>query len=86
MGKKTYRISREIKQEILKKIKDEGLSVSDAAEQYGISGRSIYGWLTKGVSDHPSLSELIKLKKENQALFKLVGELTLDLSNSQKKR
>ena len=42
MAKQGYRISAEIKEEIIKKIKHEGLSVMDAANQYGISDKTIY--------------------------------------------
>ena len=83
--KKTYRISKEVKDQILKRIKDEGVSVTQAAEEHGISTASIYTWLTKGVSKNPSWLEVAKLKKENKALLELVGEITMKLSATQKK-
>jgi transposase len=45
MAKKGYRIAKEIKEEIINKIKHEGLSVTDAGTQYGVSTKTIYGWL-----------------------------------------
>ena len=33
-----------------------------------------------------ALSEIIKLKKENAQLFQLLGEITLKLSETQKKK
>ncbi len=83
--KKTYRISKEVKDQILKRIKDEGVSVTQAAEEHGISTATIYAWLTKGVSKNPSWLEVAKLKKENKALLELVGEITMKLSATQKK-
>jgi len=85
MAGKQYRISKEIKEEILKKIKDEGKSVGQLATDYGISTKTIYNWLTKGVSKQPNWREMVKLKKKNKALLELVGELTVKLSQTQKK-
>lgn len=83
--KKTYRIAPEIKREILGKIKDKGLTVKDAETQYGVSEKTIYGWLSKGAEGQPTWSQVNKLKKENQQLLNLVGELTVKLSATQKK-
>ena len=85
MAGKQYHISKEIKEEILKKIKDEGKSVGQLATDYGISTKAIYNWLTKGVSKQPNWREMVKLKKDNKALLELVGELTVKLSQAQKK-
>ena len=83
--KKVYRIAPDIKEQIIKRIKDEGVSVSQAAKDHGVSEATIYGWLTKGTSSHPSWVEVTKLKKDNQMLLAMVGELTVKLSLSQKK-
>lgn len=83
--KKVYRIAPEIKDQILKRIKDEGVSVSLAAKDHGVSEATIYGWLTKGASSHPSWVEVAKLKKDNKMLLEMVGELTVKISQSQKK-
>jgi excisionase family DNA binding protein len=83
--KKHHVIRPEIKQEILGKIKDKGLTVSQAAEQYGVSDATIYGWLSKGAKGQPTWGELNRLKRANQQLLNLVGELTVKLSTTQKK-
>lgn len=84
--KKEYRIAPEIKEQILKRIKDEGVSVAQAAQEHGIHESTIYGWITKNVSNHyPSWIEFAKLKKDNQMLLAMVGELTMKLSLPQKK-
>lgn len=83
--KKAHRISKEVKDQIIKRIKEDGISVTQAAEEHGISTATIYGWLTKGVSKNPSWLEFAKLKKENKALLELVGEITMKLSAAQKK-
>lgn len=82
--KKGYRVSKDVKEQILKRIKDEGISVSQAGQEHGVSTQTIYSWLTKGVSQNPSWSEFSKLKKENKGLLELVGSLTVKLSQAQK--
>lgn len=83
--KKIHRTSKEVRDQIIKRIKEDGIPVTQAAEEHGVSAASIYGWLTKGVSKNPSWLEFTKLKKENKALFELVGEVTMKLSATQKK-
>ncbi|MEK7163856.1 MAG: transposase [Patescibacteria group bacterium] len=82
---KKYRIAPEIKEQILNRIKNDGVSVIDAAKEHGISENTIYGWIAKKVDGNPSLSEIVKLKKENRQLLELVGQITLKLSETQKK-
>lgn len=83
--KKNYRIAPEVREQILKRIKEEGTSVSQAAKDHGVSEATVYGWLGKGVQSTPSWMEFAKVKRENKALLELVGEITLKLSESQKK-
>lgn len=84
MAKQGYKIAKEIKDEIINKLKHEGLSVMDAAKQYGISDKTIYNWLgTKARS--VSLLEYNRVKKENEQLKQLVGDITLKLSAQEKR-
>jgi len=43
--KKSYRVAPEIREQILKRIKEEGVSVSQAAQEHGISPLSTAGWV-----------------------------------------
>lgn len=45
MAKKGFRISKEIKEETLNRIKNDGISVSQAAQDVGVSTVTIYSWL-----------------------------------------
>ena len=83
--KKGFRIAPDVREQILKRIKDEGVPVAQAAKEHGVSEPTIYAWLTKGASSHPSWVEVAKLKKDNTMLLAMVGELTVKLSLSQKK-
>lgn len=82
--KKIHRISKEVKDQILNRIKNEGISVSDAAKEHGISTTAIYKWLTRGVASPPSMLEYARLKRENQSLKEMLGETTMELKRAQK--
>ncbi len=77
-------IPKEIKDEIVGKIKLGG-KVQDLAKQYGVSDKSIYTWLHQDTSEEViSLVKYNKLKRENEELKRLIGELTLDMSLEKK--
>lgn len=83
--KKSFKISPEIKEQILKRVKEDGLPVSQIAEEHGISPNTIYAWLSGKVKAAPGWKEFSKLQKDNKALLSLIGELTIKLSQAQKK-
>lgn len=79
-------IRPEIKEQILFRLKNEGVPVVKLAEEHGISTKTIYGWLAKEATGHPSLLEYSKLKKRNQVLSELLGQVMMDLELLKKKR
>ena len=83
--KKQYRIAPDVREQILKRIKEEGVPVAQAAKDAGVSDNTVYGWLGKGIRNAPTFGELVRLKRQNEELLALVGELTLKMSQSQKK-
>ena len=84
MGK-IHRTSPEVKAEIIKKIKEEGVSVPQISKDYGVHHTTIYSWLGTGAKGAPSWSEFAKIQKQNKELLALIGELTVQLSAAQKK-
>jgi len=80
----SHGISKEVRDEILEKIKS-GIPVGQISEQYGISSKTIYVWLKKGVTEPISLRELQKLRKENAALREIIGVLTIEKEKIKKK-
>ena len=82
---KKHRIAPEVKEQIINRIKNDGITVVEAAKEHGVAEGTIYAWIAKKTEGNPSLSEIIKLKKENAQLFQLIGEITLKLSETQKK-
>lgn len=79
-----YRIAKEIKEEILAKA-SAGEKIAELATRYGISPRTIYVWLRVGTGEEVvSVLKHNKLKRENQELKKLIGELSSTLSLGKK--
>ena len=83
---KKHRIAPDLKEQIINRIKNDGVTVVQASKDHGIPEPTIYSWIARKTDGQPSLSEIIKLKKENAQLLQLVGEITLKLSESQKKK
>ena len=79
VGKHT---DQKLKEEILTKIRDEGMRVSEASTHYGISSKTIYAWLRSNVvNGNTSLVlQLNRLKKENEQLYKLLGRASAELN------
>ena len=79
-------IPKEIKTEILAKVKG-GEKVVDLANQFGVSDKSIYTWLRQETGDQVvSIIQYNRLKRENEELKKLIGELSFRLSVGEKNR
>jgi transposase-like protein len=78
--KKSFKVSQETKDQILKRIKEEGLPVAKVAEEHGVSTAAIYNWLSRTIKAQPGWREYSSLQKQNKELLALVGELTIKLS------
>lgn len=85
MSNKSHKISPEVKRDIVRRVKEDGIPVAQAAKEHGVHESSIYNWLGAGTEGAPSLTETIKLRKENKELLEIIGELTVRLSHTQKK-
>jgi transposase-like protein len=71
-------LTPEQKREITTRIKERGERVADLAKEYGVSPRIIYGYLSRSGQQSGTLLELSKLKREKEALLKIVGQLIVD--------
>lgn len=78
-------VSADVKQQILNRIKNDGVPIAQIAQEHGISQKSIYNWLAKGVEGQPTWMEVAKLKKENRSLKELLGALLYERDVAQKK-
>ena len=73
-------VEQQIKDEIIFKIRDGGLKVSEVADQYGISSKTIYAWLRAGVVDgnRNLILEKPASKKELEQAYRVLGRLTAE--------
>ena len=76
-------VAKEVKEEVLAKIK-AGEPAAILAQTYGISVKTIYGWLRWNTVNKVSWMEHLKLKKENQQLKEIIGVLSLELEKVKK--
>ncbi|MGB4795907.1 MAG: transposase [Candidatus Saccharimonadales bacterium] len=77
---------QEKRDEIIAKIRDEGMSVAEASRQYDIGPKAIYSWMRDGVG-HSSTSLILennRLKKENEQLYNMLGRATVELKKAKK--
>ena len=80
------RIAKEIREEIISKVQ-AGERVADLAEQYAVSTKTIYGWLRQDTGEAVvSTLQYNRLKRENEELKRLIGELTLNMHLQKKSR
>jgi transposase len=78
-------IAREIKEEVISKIKSEGITGAEASRRYGIHVKSIYRWLSEGIGGATShILEINRIKRENQSLKQIIGQLLLDKERGKK--
>lgn len=77
-------IPKEIKEQVLARIKN-GTPATVAAKEHGVSPKTVYGWLSGLTKSQPGFMEMSRLKRENEALYALVGKLTVKLSEREKK-
>lgn len=80
-----HRLAPEVKADIVRRIKEEGITVQQAAKEHGVHETTVYGWLGGGVKGAPTYAEVSRLKKENDEYIRIIGELTVKLSTAQKK-
>jgi len=79
------RIPVQTKEEILSKVKN-GETVVSVSSQYGISPKTIYGWLRNQVKPEVSILEVNRLKRENDELKRIIGLITLELERGKKNK
>ena len=73
------------KEAILKRIKEEGVTANRAANEAGVSPKTVYGWLSRETTKTGiSWNEYNRIKRENEQLKQIIGDLTLDMSRIKK--
>lgn len=69
----------------MSKIK-QGQKAPQLASQYGISAKTIYGWLSRTVCPPVSWIKYQQLRKENEELKRIIGMMALDLEQEKKRK
>lgn len=78
------RYSKEVKAEVLEKVRG-GKKVAEVAREHGINDMTIRTWLERDTeSGSAQILEMSRLRRENESLLRLVGQLTYE-SDMQKK-
>jgi len=70
-------LDEEQRKTVLQRVKENGEKVSDLAKEYGINPKVIYHLLGSQTQGASLYLELAKLKKENEALLKIIGQLVV---------
>ena len=77
-------ISPEVKDRIIAKIKNEGLSVAQASKEFEVGVGAIYSWIGTRGRVEPGALELSRLKRENDQLKQIIGALMLTSERGKK--
>jgi transposase len=77
-------VDQALKDRIIDKLKSEGLSVNQAAAEFGVPRNTIYGWPNKKAGGDPTVLEVARLRRENKELKEIIGALALDTERRKK--
>lgn len=77
------RVDPAIKAEIISKAKN-GERVLDLAKQYGFFYRTIYRWMGEKANQSNDQLEVVRLRRQNEELVKIIGEQTLEITRLKK--
>ena len=73
------------KLEIIKRVTDKGERVPELAREYDVVPKTIYNLLKNKANQHQAVIELAKLKRENEALISIIGQLVAESKLGKKK-
>ena len=80
-------ISKDIKDQILTRVREGKETVVEIARQHGLAVNTVYGWISRSVNGSGSpILEVARLKKQNQRLKQIIGNLMLDIERGKKNR
>lgn len=78
------RIPKELKDQILQRIRSEGITAAQAAREHGVSTQTIYCWLSSGVDIPINILQINKLRRENEELQRMLGKTMMEIERSKK--
>ena len=71
------RIPAEVRDQILNRIRTEGVSAAQAAKEHGIHPVTVYTWLKRSAAMPSNILQINKLRRENEELKRLLGQAML---------
>lgn len=77
-------IASDLKEQILHRIRTEGVSAAEAAKEHGVSTQTVYAWLRRSMTLPSNILQLNKLWRENEELKRLLGQAMLMNERSKK--
>lgn len=78
-------IKKEIKEQILARIKNDGVNANRAATDAGVSPKTVYGWIEKETQKgQPNILAVNRLKRENEGLYQIIGKLTSEIEKQKR--
>lgn len=78
-------LTPELRAKILSSIKDDGMSIADAAKTHDFTEDTIRKWLRSSADNaHTAPGELQRLRRENQVLKEIIGTLILEREAAKK--
>ncbi len=77
-------ISKDVKEQILARVREGKETVVDIAKQHGIKVNTVYGWISKGLANGSPVLEASRLKRENERLKQIIGNMVLNLERGKK--
>ena len=80
------RIAPELKEQILHRIRTDGISATQAAREHAVSLPTVYAWLRRSTILPSNILQVNKLRRENEDLKRLLGEAMLMNEKSKKNR
>ncbi len=79
------RIDPQIREQILSRIKNDGVSAMKAANDAGISPKTVYGWLTTHTKAGDPVLENNRLRRELDAAHAIIGRFAIEIEKTKKK-
>ncbi len=77
-------IKKEIREQIMRRIKIDGVPAAQAAREHGVCKSTVYSWIERDTVSQISITQYSRIKRENQGLYELVGKLTHELDKQKK--
>lgn len=86
----SWKVNTELKNKILDAIKNDGITVRQASQEYGVSTVSIYEWVRKWVESFPwekvDLWKIRRLEKDKEDLLIIIWAMQLEINKLKKKK